>query len=157
MITAMLGSITLGVFGGRDYLTGPKSDRERFRNSWARHDVISGKPVLQEIGRELDERELGFFFDEVFCSPATQWARLWSAYTNKVPMPFIAQTGFAGLRYVVETLEKETQKTTKSGVVVRIEARMTLIEVPRASPLDNLMQGMGAGLKAAASLPKALK
>lgn len=157
MITAMLGSITLGTFGGLDYLTGPKSDEERFRNTYARHDVISGKPVLQEIGRELDERELSFFFDETFCTPAAQWARLWAAYQAKIPLPFVSQAGFGGLRYVVESLEKETQKTNKSGVVVRIEAKMTLLEAPRANPLDSLMQGMGKGLKSALNLPKSMK
>ncbi|KAA6404496.1 phage tail protein [Candidatus Tokpelaia sp.] len=157
MITAMLGSITLGVLGGLDYLTGPKSDRERFRNTYARHDVISGKPVLQEIGRELDERNMSFFFDETFCNPVAQWARLWAAYQMKMPLPFVSQAGFAGMRYVVEGLEKDNQKTTRSGVIVRIEATMTLIEAPLLNPLDSLMQGMGAGLKNALSLPLSLK
>lgn len=157
MILSWLGSVTLGTFGGVDYLTGPTADRERLRNSWARHDVISGKPVLQEIGRELDERALKFFFDEVFCNPVLQWARLRAALKAGTPMPFVTQAGFSGVRYVVESLEKQTQKTTRSGTVVRIEAAMTLIEAPAVNLPDSLMSGMGSALKGAASLPESRK
>ena len=68
MLLSYLGDIILGTFGSNDYLTGPTSDKLKHKNTWARHDVIRGKPVLQEIGQELDERTFGFFFDETFCN-----------------------------------------------------------------------------------------
>ncbi|MBI0177585.1 phage tail protein [Bartonella apis] len=160
MLLSYLGSIALGTFAANDYMTGPTADKERFRNTWARHDVIRGKPVLQEIGRELDERTFDFFFDETFCTPTVQWARLWTAFQMKTPMPFLTQTGFAGMRYVVESLDKDNLKTTKrGGTVVRMDCTMTLIEAPIINPLDALIGQIrsGAGLGGADSKPGAKK
>lgn len=158
MILSFLGSIVLGT---SDYLTGPKSDKERFRNSWAKHDVIRGKPVVQEIGQELIEREFDFFFDETFCDPQAEWDRLYSAFMNKEPMPFISGLGFDGTRYLVESLEKDVQKTTRrGGVPVRIEAHITLIEAPAFNLLNDAMGSArdGApGLGSAGSKPEAKK
>ncbi|UXN07509.1 phage tail protein [Bartonella sp. HY761] len=164
MLLSYLGSIVLGSFGPNDYMTGPTSDKQTFQNSWARHDVIRGKPVLQAIGRELDERVFEFFFDETFCNPSVQWARLMAAYLMKTPMPFISQAGFAGMRYVVETLDCNNLKTTKrGGKVVRMECSMTLIEAPMINPLDALMGAMrgsksgGAATGTADKMPNAKK
>jgi len=158
MLLSFLGNIILGTFGPNDYMTGPVADKEHFKNTWARHEVIRGKPVVQEIDRELDEREIDFFFDERFCNPSVQWARLWAAYQVKRPLPFITQGGFNGVRYVVESLDKNNLKTTRrGGVVVRMECTMTLLEVPLVNPLDALMEQMrgGSGLSRPENKPEA--
>lgn len=126
-------------------LTGPNKFSEKFGNSFARHDVIRGKPVVQNIGRELDTREIGFFFDETFCDPGAQWAMLYGAYLMKEALPFIAGYSFDGRRFVIETLTLEVQKTSKSGVPVRIEATMSLIEAPQPSLLDMLINAVSGG------------
>lgn len=160
MLLSYLGSIVLGTFGSSDYMTGPTSDKINYKNTWARHDVIRGKPVLQEIGRELEERTFRFFFDETFCNPTLQWVRLWTAYLTKTPMPFITQTGFNGIRYVVESLNKENLKTTKrGGIVVRLECEMTLVEAPLINPLDAVINQIrsGGGMGSAENNPAAKK
>lgn len=160
MLLSYLGDIILGTFGSNDYLTGPTSDKLKHKNTWARHDVIRGKPVLQEIGQELDERTFGFFFDETFCNPTNQWSRLWTAYLAKTPMPFVTQTGFSGVRYVVEGLDKDNLKTTKrGGTVVRMECSMTLIEAPLMNPLDAVINNIrtGAGFGSVEANPAAKK
>lgn len=160
MLLSILGDIVFGTFGINDYMTGPTADKLTYKNTWARHDVIRGKPVLQEIGQELDERTFDFYFDEVFCNPTVQWSRLWTAYLIKTPLPFITQTGFNGLRYVVEELDKSNLKTTKrGGSVVRMECTMTLIEAPLINPLDAVMNQIrsGIGLQSAENNPQAKK
>ncbi|MDR6952683.1 hypothetical protein J2X65_002042 [Ancylobacter sp. 3268] len=138
---AFFGNIILGVTP----LTGPKALNETFGNSYARHDVIRGKPVLQLIGEELDTREISFFFDETFCDPAAQWATLWAAYKIKAAMPLVTGVSFDGRHFVIETLERDVLKTTRSGWrVVRLEATMSLVE----APIPNLLT---AALSTAAS------
>lgn len=125
-------------------LTAPNGLSEKLGNSFARHDVIRGKPVLQDIGRELDTRELTFFFDETFCTPETEWAKLMTCYLAKEALPFVSGNAFDGRRFVIETLERTVQKTSRSGRAVRIEATMSLLEAPVPSLLDASL-GAAAG------------
>lgn len=120
------GSIMFGI----SPLTGPTAEGERMRNTFARHDVIRGKPVVQRIGEELDERNISFFFDETFCAPEAEWGRLVSAYRARQPAPLVYGASYGGKRYVVETLERDVQKISRSGRVVRLSSSMSLIEAP---------------------------
>lgn len=153
---AFFGAIMFGI----SPLTGPNAEGERRRNTLARHDVIRGKPVLQRIGEELDERTLGFFFDETFCNPESEWARLEAAYAVKQAAPLIFGTSYGGRRYVVETLERDIQKVSRSGRVVRLASTMTLIEAPVTNYLSFALSAAAAiapALGGSASKPGALK
>ncbi|MCJ8142972.1 phage tail protein [Ancylobacter sp. A5.8] len=134
-----LGDIALGVGTGNGALTGPTALSEEYANSYARHDVLRGKPVLQYIGQELDTREFTFFFDEGFCNPLTQWALLQSAYLARTSLPLIAAGGFDGRHFVVEKLGREVLKTTRAGRVVRLESTLSLIEAPIPSLLSSAL------------------
>ncbi len=137
---AFLGSIAFGL----DPKTGPTALSEKLGNSFARHDVIRGKPVLQDIGRELDTIALSFFFDETFCDPEPEWEKLHACYRLKEALPFVFGGTYDGRTFVIETLEKKVQKTSRSGRVVRVEAEMSLIEEPVPDLLDALF-GAAAG------------
>lgn len=139
---AFFGAITFGV----SHLTGPARQTDRRRASRARHDVIRGKPVLQEIGDELDERRLEFFFDEVFCDVGAEWGKLLAAYQAKEAQPFISGASYNGRRYVVDELSDDVQRTTRRGSVTRISSGLTLIE----SPTPDLLTQMILGIRAAA-------
>ncbi|HEY9215914.1 MAG TPA: phage tail protein [Ancylobacter sp.] len=143
---AYLGNIAFGV----SPLTGPTAFDETYGNTFARHDVIRGKPVLQLIGEELDTKNVVFFFDETFCNPGVEWLKLWSAYKTKAALPLVAGVSFDGKHFVVETLERGIQKTSRSGrKIVRLEATMSLIE----SPVPDLLT---AALSAASSIARGL-
>lgn len=137
---ALFGSITLGV----SHLTGPTKQGDRYRNAYARHDVIRGKPVLQVIGQELDERTLEFFFDETFCNPVSEWARLEAAFQAREAQPFVASGVADGRRYVVNELSRDVLKTTRAGAVVRLSSAMTLIESPVADLLASTLSSIRA-------------
>lgn len=144
---AMFGPVIMGL----DPLTMPTGLSETLGNTFAHHEVIRGKPVLQDIGRELDTRELNFFFDETFCDPEAQWAMLMACYLAKEALPLISGNAFDGRRFVVESLSREVEKTTRrSGRIVRIEATMCIIEAPVPSLLDALM-GAASGAASAVS------
>ena len=152
---AMFGPVILGI----NPLNMPTGLKETFGNSFAKHDVIRGKPVLQDIGRELDLRDFSFFFDETFCNVEAQWAMLYSCYLLKEALPLVLGNSYDGRRFVIETLERDIKKTThRSGRMVRLEATMKIVEAPVPSLLDMLM---GAAVNAAGGLvsgnPDAMK
>lgn len=123
----LLGDIELGV----DVLTGPTSVHEGEKATFSRISVAEGKPVVQDRGDELDTRKMKFFFDETFCDPETEMARLRAARASRMPMPLVGGDGsYTGARYVVEAIDVEIRKTTFGGRIVRIEASLTLIEAP---------------------------
>lgn len=155
-----LGNIALGVGTGSGALTGPKSLSEEYANAYARHDVIRGKPVLQIIGEELDTRAFGFFFDETFCVPETQWSLLLAAYKAKTALPLVVAGMFDGRHFVVDRLSRDVQKTSRSGRVVRLESTLSLLEAPIPDPLSSALSGAvrnAIGLGSSSTKPQALK
>ncbi|SMD02661.1 phage tail protein [Rhizobium sp. RU36D] len=132
----LLGSIPLGI----DPLTGPVAHDFSYANTFVQHATTRGKPALQEIGQELDVRNISFFFSEEFCSPATELAKLELAFDLKTPMPLVLGNGaFRGKRYVVETLSGAIIKTNRSGEAVRVEATIGLLEDPLPGGLFSLI------------------
>ncbi len=127
MIAFHLGSIPFGSTA----LSGPTGRGIERQNTWAEYPVTRGKPVLHEIGEELDTQDFQFFFSEEFCDPLTELAKLELAFALKTPLPLSLGTGgYDGKRYVVDALSETIQKTNKRGAVVRVEASISLLESP---------------------------
>lgn len=132
----LLGSIPLGVAP----LTGPVGHTFDYANTFAEHPPTRGKPVLQEIGAELDRRTFDFFFSEEFCDVPTELAKLEAALALKTPLPLVLGNGvFNGTRYVVESLSGRIIHTDRSGSPVRVEATIGLLEDPVAGGLFSLI------------------
>ena len=132
----LFGSIPLGIAP----LTGPTAHSYDRAATFAQHAPTRGKPVLQEIGEELDRKQFNFFFSEEFCTPATELAKLEAAFALKSPLPLVLGNGvFNGKRYVVDSLSITIVKTSLVGVPVRIEATITLLEDPIAGGLFSLI------------------
>ena len=72
MIAFYLGSIPFGT----NALVGPVEEGSERVNTFAEYAVTRGKPVLHEIGEELDIKPFDFFFSEEFCSPSAELAKL---------------------------------------------------------------------------------
>lgn len=132
MIAVHFGSIPMG----SSALSGPTGQSIKRKNTFAEYPVTRGKPVLHDIGAELDRQTFDFFFSEEFCDPRAELSKLELAFALKTPLPLIfVAGGFAGLRYVVEALDIKVQKTNRSGGITRVEAAITLIEAPVPSLL----------------------
>lgn len=138
MIALHFGSIPMG----SNSLTGPTGHAVSRKATYAEHAVTRGKPVLQDIGEELDRQSFDFFFSEEFCNPRAELNKLELAFAMKTPLPlmFVAG-GFTGQRYVVEALDIKVKQTNRSGGIVRVEASISLIEAPVPSLLG-LLVGM---------------
>ena len=117
---------------GNDHLTGPTQDSWKFKKTTPKHAVTRGKPVPQNVGEELDVRNLAFFYDENFCDPEVVYARLLAAYKSRSPAAlFIDAQPFTGTQYVVDALDAKVIAKTKAGRITRIEVKITLEEEPR--------------------------
>jgi len=127
---AWLGDIILGI----DVMTGPVSSGEDLGNTINEHQVVRGKPVLQDAGQENDRRTFRFFFDETFCDVAAQYKKLRAARASRKALPLVHGNGaYLGKRYVVQSVRITHKKATPSGAPVRIEGELELIEAPSGS------------------------
>ncbi|MFT4098985.1 MAG: phage tail protein [Rhodoblastus sp.] len=124
---AWLGSIQIGVTP----FTGPTKQSIKEKSTLSRIAVAEGKPVVQDMGDELDTQTLKFFFDETFCDPEAELQKLRDARAAREPLPYVPGSGdYSGARYVVEEISGDIQKTTLGGRVVRIEVDVQLLEAP---------------------------
>ncbi|SDQ17283.1 phage tail protein [Pseudovibrio sp. Tun.PSC04-5.I4] len=152
MTFASLGSFQLGT---TSVMTGPTAADETLANDFHEHKVVRGKPVPQRGGEALDRRSFSFFFDESFCSPEGEYARLVAAKISGAVMPFIpGGGGFFGKHYLIKQLKGTTHKTTEGGRIVRISVSIELVEVP-GSALS--VGGLGIAGAAVALLNPLLK
>lgn len=143
MISVFLGDIPMG----SDDLTGPTAQSMSHKSTFATYDVARGKPVIQQVGEELDTQSFDFFFSEEFCDPQAELNKLKLAFSLRSPLPLLfASGGFIGQRYIVEALDVRVQKTNRSGRVVRVEASLKLIE----APVFDLLRMLGGLARAAA-------
>ena len=115
----------LGLFGtsviGTDHLTGPKSDTEEKTARFARHDLVRGKPAIQDLGNDAGTKTLNFFFDEIFCNPEAELRKIDLAFQGRVPMQlFFDLTGFEVGNFLIERLRIERKKTSASGRLTRV-------------------------------------
>ncbi len=149
MTFALLGDIILGEAstGVAGSWTGPVAAGNGRKAALAEHKVSRGKPVLQDHGDDLDARTLEFFFDETFCSPAIELAKLDAAYAARRALPYVGGDGaFDGRRWVIESLDTKVLRTTPGGRIVRMQVSLQMREAA-GSPLAF----MGRIARAAAS------
>lgn len=154
---AWLGSIQIGL----SPFTGPTQGSETTKATFAKIAVAEGKPVVQDRGDELNVKKLHFFFDESFCNPSAELARLEGARAARSPLPWTYGDGtYTGARYMIESIEVTLKKTTAFGRIVRVEAQLQLLEAPIASlaAFGDLMARLGApALVGAAALNLGVK
>lgn len=143
---AFLGNIRLGT----NALTGPNAVSDKLKAALPKLEPARGKPVLQDMGDDLDEKKMSFFFDETFCDPQTEYSKLEAAYLSRQALAYVGGDGlYRGKSYVIESLDTTTKKTTSEGRAVRIEVEIDMIEVPEAGTLSflgSLAQGLAPAL-----------
>lgn len=149
----LLGDIPLGIKPA----TGPINHDFSFTNTFVQHGVTRGKPVVQDIGSELDVRNFEFFLSEEFCDVEQEFGKLQIAFLTKTPNSLsLGSGGYDGKRYLVETLNGRITKTSSMGVPVRIEATIGLLEDPVAGGLYALINSIAKSRAAAISAKAAV-
>lgn len=100
-----------------------------------RHNVIDGKPTLQNTGSELDERELGLHFHASFCNPEQEFAALQTHMTNGDILDFLNGKGVLLGQFVIEKLTEEIMFTDTDGNIIECDVKVSLVEYVDPTPL----------------------
>ncbi len=128
-----------------------------YANTFASTLQHAARPVLQEIGEELDTRNFSFSFRRSFAIRPPNWRSLKQPLRLKTPLPLVLGNGvFNGKRYVVESLSGQIIKTSRSGAPVRIEATIGLLEDPVAGGLFSLITSIAKARAPALSARRAI-
>ncbi|MGR3760885.1 phage tail protein [Roseobacteraceae bacterium NS-SX3] len=145
----MLGLLGTSVIG-TNHLTGPTGASEERAARFPRHELVRGKPALQDLGNEAGIRRLTFFFDETFCDPQRELRKIDLAFRGRVPVRlFFDLAGFEVGMFLIERLIIENRKTAPGGRVVRIELEAELVE--SAAPLGSALGAVAGVLRAIAN------
>lgn len=123
----------LGLFGESvictNALTGPSGSSEERKARFARHDVVRGKPVLQDLGNDNGRKTLDFFFDETFCDVEAEKRKIEAAFQARLPMRlYFDLIGFEISTYLIERLKVTSKKTSSTGRLVRCDIQVELTE-----------------------------
>lgn len=138
MIFALLGDIRIG----DATWTGPTAAAEKRSAALVELQVARGKPVIQDMGDNNDTKTLTFFFDETFCDPDSELAKLNAAFASRRALAYVAGDGaFSGVRYIIKSISPETLRTTPYGRPVRIAVAVELLQAGSVS-LSGLLSAM---------------
>jgi len=114
---------------------------EKYAYSFAEHQVIEGKPLLQFIGDNLDEANISLRFHFTFCDPEAQFNLLKAEAARHEALPFLFASGKYLGRYIICEINKTTVMTADNGYPLCIEARLQLKEFVDTDPLASRERG----------------
>lgn len=134
----------LGSFGTSpiefDHLTGPTSDELDYEARFVRHTPVRGESIIQDLGNEAPLRKLRFFFDETFCSPEEELAKIHSAWEERRALR-LSVRGPRG-SFIIERMNVKRLKESRSGRLVRAEVNVEMIR-SKATGLGLSLAGRG--------------
>lgn len=152
---AMLGPISFRLI---TYFEGVSNKRGY---DYAEHAVIEGKPRLQWIGDDLEEVAIDLMFHVSYCNPEAELAKLRIAGSMHTALPLIYGSGHYVGMFVIKTIHSTTRQTNRSGALVAVTARVSLIEHGGLggllgaiiSVVNNAARASGAGATTQRSAP----
>lgn len=131
---AQLGDIRFELVNSFEGLEG------RTSYTFAEHQVVEGKPLLQYIGDNLDELTIQFRFHVVYSDPEAEFRRLIDAANLHQALPFVFGNGLYKGRFVITEISDTIENTAADGTVIAMGAKASLKEWVAASPLTNRQQ-----------------
>lgn len=138
------------------YVSATSSERGQ---SFAKHDRIDGKPLLQAIGTELETIAMEVLFHVDFCDPELEIVKLRTASDRQEALPLVYQNGTYRGRYVITKIAETVRQTDGAGNLIKLTARLDLQEwhdpqnvQPALDPARNEGRASGAN-SASRTLP----
>lgn len=113
-----------------EVVTSPERFDARRRYSFARHEVVEGRPQLQWVGDDLETIELTLRFHIAFTNPMLQVLALHTLAETHIPWPLVFSNGVYRGRYVIEEISERWDKTADDGSVICSEVTVSLEEWP---------------------------
>ncbi|BDV42444.1 hypothetical protein GURASL_13670 [Geotalea uraniireducens] len=126
---AQLGDIRFELITYFDGLEGSQSF------TFAEHQVIEGKPMLQYIGDALETVSITLKFHVLYCAPEAEFKRVKEMAAKHQALPFVFGNGIYKGRYVIVEITDTVEVTAVDGTVIEVSAKCSLKEWVDDSPL----------------------
>lgn len=108
--------------------------------NYVQHERIENKPLLQFLGKNLQEDELILHFHQSFCIPEDEIKKLKNAADKASPLKFIKGNGeYVGI-FVIEQIKESTEQTSAKGDVISIQLEVKLKEFAGKIPEEKNKQ-----------------
>ena len=96
--------------------------------NFVQHERIENKPLLQFLGKNLQEEEIRLNFHNSFCTPEDELKKIKTAADKAAPLKFIKGNGeYVGV-FVVEEIKQVTEQASPEGDLVSIQVELKLKE-----------------------------
>ena len=108
--------------------------------NYAQHDRIENTPIIQFLGRNLQEQVLKLNFHRNFCIPEDEIKKLKNVADNATPLKYIKGNGeYVGV-FVVEEITKTTEQASAEGDIISIQVEIRLKEFTGKIPDKDTQQ-----------------
>lgn len=105
--------------------------------NYAQHERIENKPILQFIGKNLQEENIKLNFHRNFCIPEDEIKNLVEVADAATPLKFIKGNGdYVGV-FVIEEIGKTVDQTSAEGDLLSIQVELRLREYTGKVPEDD--------------------
>ena len=102
--------------------------QERSSYNYAQHDRINNKPVLQFLGKNLQEQDLKLNFHRTFCTPEDEIKKIKEVADKATPLKFIKGNGeYIGV-FVIEEIQSSTEQASSEGDLISIQVDIRIKE-----------------------------
>lgn len=102
--------------------------QERSSYNYAQHDRINNKPVLQFLGKNLQEQDLKLNFHRTFCTPEDEIKKLKTVADKATPLKFIKGNGeYIGV-FVIDEIQSSTEQASSEGDLISIQVDIRIKE-----------------------------
>ncbi len=116
--------------------------------NYAQHERIENKPILQFLGKNLQEENIKLNFHRTFCVPEDELKNLVDVADKAEPLKFIKGNGeYVGV-FVIEEIGKTIEQTSAEGDLLSIQVDLRLREYTGKVPEDEEEQEKGFKKKA---------
>lgn len=96
--------------------------------NYASHERIENKPLLQYLGKNLQEEDISLNFHNSFCTPEDEIKKLKTAADKASPLKFIKGNGeYIGI-FVIEEIRETAEQTSPEGDLVSVQMNLRLRE-----------------------------
>lgn len=117
-------------------LVSPAGFDAKLAISYAEHQVIEGKPLLQYTGDGLGEINLNFLFHADFCKPQSVWDALVDLATSHKAFPLSQGNGLMLGKFVIADISRTTTYAAEDGTLYAFECKLSLKEYADPAPLQ---------------------
>lgn len=105
--------------------------------NYAQHDRIENKPLLQFLGKNLQEENIKLNFHRNFCVPEDEIKNLTEVADAATPLKFIKGNGdYVGV-FVIEEIGQTVEQTSSEGDLLAIQVDVRLREYTGKIPEED--------------------